>query len=614
MALPETGFFKTIVDISEISKKSDNNKNLSLIIKDIEKDNIYYTGFIILIEEEIIPIYKKRLTNISDKKERKKLLDKIRMLLIMQTFPAYTHLENLLLFPEFFSDEDLTTLKDQFIDLFSVKGKNLRYYLNNLELFRKLLSIILLERRDGYDSTKPKLEIFERDEEDIYLILDQLLLDNNSIHPEIKQIFDDIQINQLNSKNITGLVSKNKELKKNGIITSKQLLSVLQQLFFIEDRLTEEQIYERETKIVDYLVGIMDGSFMKNIYVKKYKSAPTITDKIRSSLKTIGLKGPITTPSGIDELIVIRTRNYLQVKDNILEELNSMKENLEQNKPLAHRIVSKTNPSPIISTKSSLSSSVDLSVPGSTNASRASSVDLSVPGSTNVSRASSVDLSVPESTDVSRAPSIASEQESSDIPESTNVSRAPSTESNFQISLPDDLSSQRSSFDSQPEQLSEEEQKELDEGLNEIDNPQQNLSKEDEEELNDFLNQQEEEQNKQKGGGDEIIDLPVSYIFNESNNETDKLDSSVCFKIQEEYSKFDLGKKTFIEPYFLKDNSDPNKVLSYLDKIGPTIVDEKELEIRKKILIGGKSSIKTPIKTRKSKISKKNKKTRSKRV
>ena len=150
--------------------------------------------------------------------------------------------------------------------------------------------------------------------------------------------------------------------------------------------------------------------------------------------------------------------------------------------------------------------------------------------------------------------------------------------------------------------------------MNEIDNPQQNLSKEDEEELNDFLNQQEEEQNKQKGGGDEIIDLPVSYIFNESNNETDKLDSSVCFKIQEEYSKFDLGKKTFIEPYFLKDNSDPNKVLSYLDKIGPTIVDEKELEIRKKILIGGKSSIKTPIKTRKSKISKKNKKTRSKRV
>jgi hypothetical protein len=109
-----------------------------------------------------------------------------------------------------------------------------------------------------------------------------------------------------------------------------------------------------------------------------------------------------------------------------------------------------------------------------------------------------------------------------------------------------------------------------------------------------------------------IVELPVSYIFNQLTDEQNNImmdNEKVCKIIQEVYEEDELDKKTFIKPTFNESAKDVNELMSYFNEIGPKIIEESEMDYRRKLQIGGK---KARNKTNKDKSDKmKNKKLRS---
>ena len=104
----------------------------------------------------------------------------------------------------------------------------------------------------------------------------------------------------------------------------------------------------------------------------------------------------------------------------------------------------------------------------------------------------------------------------------------------------------------------------------------------------------------QRGGagpkGPVIVELPVSYIFNQLTDKQNNImmdNEKVCKIIQEVYEEDKLDKKTFIKPTFNESTADVNDLMTYLNKIGPKIVDDAEIDFRKKLVGGKKSKTKT---------------------
>ena len=102
----------------------------------------------------------------------------------------------------------------------------------------------------------------------------------------------------------------------------------------------------------------------------------------------------------------------------------------------------------------------------------------------------------------------------------------------------------------------------------------------------------------QRGGarpqGPIIYELPSFYILNAmDDNEYDIMmknvydNERVCKIIQEKYIDDNIGDNTFIKPYFKEENRDVNELMTYLNDIGPKIIEENELDWRRNFQTGG---------------------------
>ena len=205
----------------------------------------------------IIEDYKTRTNdqNIS-KSELDKLTNQIIMLLIIAEYPGITHLENYLLFEEFFSDADLNIISSS---VFYVGGQSIFVIPLNISQ-RRLLSLLLLYSREY---PEPKKGFIYTDSEDP---IKELII---SIIKKIPTP-DDLALNS-------------SDIFKRAFIQ-----------FFTKDPSDKQNEIDWRRKKQSYIDAVIDGSAMVKIYKEKYLDKANLDESIS------------------DETIKERTKIFLQ--------------------------------------------------------------------------------------------------------------------------------------------------------------------------------------------------------------------------------------------------------------------------------------------------------------
>jgi len=658
------------------------------LLHDISPENNIYIGEILLLEETVIPDYKIRLQDPDlSILEKSKLKDEIRMLMSMESYPAYTHLENLLLFNDFFDDsfllditerlkrhffinngyiiisahffptlldvsldvEDLNSkLQDKFdkwhyrevllidnneiIELFDneFNTKDIEFITQNIipELLypdektlimksdffylisdeyslRKLLALVVLQTRI---QQQPLSYLSDFGNNNIYNDMVQYLRDNfraaNGIRLALRELIDFQAEAELIKKVERDMQKEDKTVLKEGleqngidqarniddvdienllqnrgnftniIIRDKEINNLINAFFAFKRSSQDAGFMQTSYDILDYLLKIMDGTIMRNIYETNY-------DNDNEYTAHLGRKGLTSDP----KKIISRTKKYLNIDDKTITSLEILK-------------ILMQNELTIIPGASPSGASPSGSLVSGAPASGGLGPDIgwsSVPGLSDELRSALESDSEPEP-EPGVMPLQPMRRSASNASPSNVAFPSASPDSSGAAGIPGASASLRNFF--------------------------ARRKKEREHEADDFereIEAQKEAQAKrrsQRGGARPkepvIVELPVSYIFNQLTDEQNNTmmdNEKVCKIIQEVYEEDELDKKTFIKPTFNESAKDVNELMSYFNEIGPKIIEESEMDYRRKLQIGGK---KTRNKTNKDKSDKmKNKKLRS---
>jgi hypothetical protein len=236
-SLPENlGFYETMEDIESLPLSS------SLLPSSSFTSFTTYGDLTDKINT-MIEDYKKRTneSNIS-KSELDKLNNQIIMLLIMSQYPGISHLENYLLFEEFFSDADLNNVSST---VFENNGVKLFVIPPNISQ-RRLLSLLLLYSREY---PEPKKGFIYTDSEDP---IKELII---SIIKEIPTP-DDLALNS-------------SDIFKRAFIQ-----------FFTKDPSDKQKEIDWRMKKQSYIDAVIDGSAMVKIYKEKYLDKANLDESI----------------------------------------------------------------------------------------------------------------------------------------------------------------------------------------------------------------------------------------------------------------------------------------------------------------------------------------------
>ena len=616
----ETGFFQTIVDLENMLPRLPDNSfgagegslnvefNLFPLLEQINEniDDIFI-GQIILIEQNIIPKYKELLQDPEKTaKEKQVIKSQIRMLMSMQLDPCFKHLENLLLFEDFFNNGENSYFKNNIF-------RRLRF-LNNNQVFLPYIQFEdslfpdLFVQQDSEQLKTSLKDMFKR-----YKYTSILLIDNNTIielfpdeftQPELDDINHYIEQDGFPEGKILLMKTIFFDLLNDNFSFRKMLALIVLVTRLNFSDINYSSVFGK-LNIYKEFVNILTNKETRELMeeMNEFRAETTLKKNVQRDMTADNTakarnKGILET-SGIEEGRVVPRRHAIgRILDpNLLPSIDSFKDVYITSDEILGSLESffRFDINDIDVLKDCVNFLLKI-IDGTFMKMIFEGENLNEKYNYDIERIRTRTMKYLNiDDDTIRSLQIFNKLCNDAIPEE-NVN----FQGNMDSGVMDDYISRPLPSGSQASFGS-------DAGFDF--------------DFGSEVGSDDSSVTVQRGGarpqGPIIYELPSFYILNAMDeNEYDIMmknvydNERVCKIIQEKYIDDNIGDNTFIKPYFKQENRDVNELMTYLNDIGPKIIEEKELDWRRNFQTGGKKSRSKRSKTNKrgTKKQKRNKK------